>query len=52
MIDSRARYVRAGVMLAALTSETVFHTLEGMDAKRANGMMTSGFLRSFEVGGA
>ena len=38
MIDPHARYVRAGVMLAALTSETVFHTLEGMDAKRDNGI--------------
>ena len=30
MVDPHAKYVRAGVMLAALTSETAFHTLEGM----------------------
>ncbi|MDN6805514.1 DUF4113 domain-containing protein [Bifidobacterium mongoliense] len=38
MIDPHARYVRAGVMLANLTSAASYQTFDGMDAKRDDGL--------------
>jgi DNA polymerase V len=40
MIDPHARYVRAGVMLGALTDAASYTTFDGMDAKRDHGLGT------------
>ena len=40
MIDPHARYVRAGVMLANLTSAASYQTFDGMDATRDHGLGT------------
>ncbi|MFT9059756.1 Y-family DNA polymerase [Bifidobacterium aquikefiri] len=40
MIDPHARYVRAGVMLGALTDAASYTTFDGMDARRDNGLGT------------
>ena len=38
MIDPHARYVRAGVVLGALTSTATYQTFEGMNARKDNGI--------------
>ncbi len=40
MIDPHAQYVRAGVMLANLTSAASYQTFDGMDATRDHGLGT------------